>query len=204
MPLLGQRFRAAIDGDSTTAPDLLPPAGPAPAWPYHLAAFGGGVFGVGALLMVFVLAGQGRSAAAGLLSLLLMAGGSALLAVGWIGTLKHGHGGNGAILGSLAIPAAIVFLYANRNNWAMVETRATVLAASLGAFALGHVFARTATVTRIAAAIALAGVVIAFANNDGGAGDGTRAVLAVISFGSLAVVGLSISLTVPGLRRRAE
>lgn len=128
-----------------------------PLWPYALGAVGCVVFGLGAFFLYVLLQSSGGSGT-GQYALQTLALGGAILGVGWIGALKYGQGGFGAVSGSFAVTLALAYAYMHRNDWSMFAASGTMILLAFAWFALGHVFARGVRITKWAAGVALVGI----------------------------------------------
>lgn len=171
-------------------------------WPYAVGAVAGPVFGVAALVMLAAIVGE----QAGLVPVAAvgLAVGGAGLAIAWGAVIGHGHGGAATVIGSLAVPLAIMLLYAqaDRLDAAVQGTKLLVGAFALSAW--GHAMARNLGGFRIAGAFAAALWTTVFLLISGLATNVPASVgMATIklAFGATGVAGLSLAIAFPRLRR---
>jgi hypothetical protein len=167
-----------------------------PKWPYAIGLLGGLAFGLAAWLLGVLALEESRSVGLGKLAVWGMAAGGAALGVAWIGIFQQKQCGFGVIGGSLAVPVAIVYLYANRNNWGLLGAHGMILMVALAGCALGYVFLRGMRLTRAAAALALLGFIIEIVAHQKKLrlSDGNRSLVTILSFGSLGLMGITTAL----------
>jgi hypothetical protein len=160
---------------------------------------GGVAVAIGAFALLYaVLADEpGRT------SLVLAASGlgigALLLGIGWIGALKYGHGGVGAIGGSLFVPLAFLYAYFHRDDF---HVNAMLLALAFGAFTYGHALGKAPKATRVIAAIASGALtvqILALVANSH-LPKNVDSFLGIVSLGGIAMVGVTLAILVPDLR----
>ncbi|MDQ3367997.1 MAG: hypothetical protein M3680_21435 [Myxococcota bacterium] len=196
------RQRAPDPSIPATSDNAAAPAGP--LWPYLVGAIAGGMFGFGALLLLSMVLSTSPAPALGRSAVVVLAVGSSTLAIAWLGMIKQGHDGVGALFGCLAMPAAILFMYATRHDVALLRVNALLLQLAIASFALGHLFVRGIGVTRLAAAIVVITMTVTIYAMTQGITLGSRldATLSSTSLVGLCLVGCSLAFMLPGLRRR--
>jgi hypothetical protein len=179
-----------------------------PAFPYLIGAAGAALFALGATCFAITIATTEASPGLIQVALLGLSGGGLVLGVAWIaitagGLFKGQHGGLGAIAGSLAVPAAMMFGYLNRGNWEMARVSGIVVVGATAAFAIGHAFVRGPKATRVVAAIAAVPLVIELVRALAGLRVGPEAArfLGVFAAGGLAAIGVALLVELPALRR---
>ena len=172
-----------------------------PRWPYLLGAVAGPVLGTGAL--VAILAVNGAFHGLVQLALFALALGGALLGVAWLGVLRHGHGGVGAIAGSFAVSLAVVYLHVHRAEWWQARQHGMIFAAAIAACACGHVLVRGLGVVRVLAAIAavLWGLVFLVLRQRLVLPRALEVALVTSALGAIALTGCALAVMFPTLRR---
>ncbi|HEV7558527.1 MAG TPA: hypothetical protein VGO00_23820 [Kofleriaceae bacterium] len=172
-----------------------------PAWPYILGIVGGLIVHVGADAYLYAAVAESASST---VSAVIASGfgiGALLVGIGWMGLFKQRQAGIGPILGSFVITLAVVYVrFGSPEN---VDVAAVLLLLSFVLFGLGHAVTRGISGTRIFGAIAaIAGTIQIIAISAHWKVDrGVAQILDFASVGSLALLGLSLAVTLPGLRR---
>ncbi len=117
---------------------------PAPRWIPLVGAIGGAALALGTLafaaasLAVVTDLGRGPTAAFALAAAILSVLGGLALGVAWLGLVATGRGGLAALLGALAVPAAVIGSQAVDDAPAFVLVKGLVLMAGLILCALAH------------------------------------------------------------------
>lgn len=173
-----------------------------PRWPYTLGAIGALAFGGGAAGLLFLI-GSGAGTE-GMLKVAAMAFvlGSATLGIGWIGIFQQRQAGFGVIAGSFAIPIAALVLKASSPG-DIYAAAGMIMLVALAFFALAHAFVKAMPFTRFIAVVAAIAFIIEIVSTTAKAslGQDIHKVLAVIGLGGLAVLGISLAVHLPDLRR---
>ena len=170
-----------------------------PKWAYAVGTIGAVLFGLGALVLLFLLTAKQPSASK--LPLWMLGAGAAALGVCWVGTFKQGHAGFGAVGGSFLVPIAMIYIYTHRDRWESLQAHGTLLLLAFACFAAGHCFVRCLLWARWIAGTATA--VFAFQLVAIGAkwrlAAASSKALVVFSFGALAALGVALAIAIPKL-----
>lgn len=166
----GFRFDAS---PADPAPDVLPEPAPEPVanaaapvarpsgWPFLVIALGAALLALGMLVGTLVALGMAAEADVRLLALGLPIGG-VLMALGWGVLMVRGRAGIGAVLGSLAVPGAMVLALTVLGNSATDQPyRSLILLGGLLLCVVGHLDTLESLCldgTRLAAQIAMLGL----------------------------------------------
>jgi hypothetical protein len=160
---------------------------------------GGLAVAIGAFALLYAVLAEEPSRTA----LIIAAGGlgigSLILAIGWMGAFKLGHGGVGAVGGSLFVPLAFVYAATHRED---IHINAMLLSLAFAAFTFGHALGKTPKATRVIAAIASGALTIQIlalvANSH--LPKNVDIFLGIMTLGGIAMVGITLAFLAPDLR----